>query len=96
MNETPPESKDRAHPVIRFLDKGVLVLVHGLLLGATFRARDPRERFANLLAPDPRERVHIRGWEAVLQWSPQKRVGCFAGVAIGIAIGGVILWYGTR
>jgi hypothetical protein len=96
MNQTPPDSNDRAHPVIRFLDRGVLVLVHGLLLGATFRARDPGERLTNLLRGDPQDEVRIRGWEAVLQWSPEKRVGCFAGVVIGIAIGGAILWYGTR
>jgi hypothetical protein len=96
MNETPPESRNRAHPVIRFLDKGVLAVVHVLLVMTKLRSRDPQERFTNLLRGDPQDEVRIRGWEGVLQWSPQRRVGCFAGVAIGIAIGGAILWYGIR
>lgn len=96
MNQTKPPSDERAHPVIQFLDWGVLAVVHVLLVMTKFRSRDPRERVANLLRGDPQDEVRLRGWEAVLGWSPQRRVGCFAGVAIGIAVGGAILWFGTR
>lgn len=96
MNPTPPPSDDRAHPLIQLLDRGVVAVVHVLLMMTKLRSRDPRERLTNLLRGDPQDEVRIRGWEGVLQWSPQQRVGCFSGVAIGIAIGGAILWYGLQ
>lgn len=67
-----------------------------LIVLATLKSRDPRERTGNVLKADPQQQTCIRNWEGVLAWSPQKRVGCFTGVLIGIALGGAILWYGIK
>lgn len=81
------------NPIVRILDAVVVAIIKLLIVLANLKSRDPRERSANLLKPDPRQQTRIRNWEGVLDWSPQKRVGCFAGVVIGIALGGTILWY---
>ena len=82
--------------VVRWLGTvavGVIKLLIGL---AHLKSRDPREHAANLLRPGPTERVHIRDRKGMLDWPPQKRVGCLVGVTMGIAIGGAILWYGIQ
>ena len=84
------------HTVVRCLDVVIVAFIRTLIALAELKSRDPREHPANLLKPDPRERTRIRNWRGVLGWSPQKRVGCFAGVLAGIAIGGAILWYGLN
>lgn len=81
------------NPVVRLIDPVVILLVKTLILMRQIRSRDPRESYTNVLQPDKKERVHIKGWQAALQWSPEKRVGCFAGVLIGVAIGVVVFWY---
>ena len=82
--------------MIRLLDRGIVAVIKFFIAMAHIRSRDPRERMTNLVTPDHRERTRIRNWEAVLAWSPQRRVGCATGVFIGILVGGAILWYGLR
>lgn len=82
--------------IVRWLDAVVVGLIKVFIGLAHLKSRDPNEHTANLFRPDPHQQTRIRGWKAVLQWSPQKRVGCFVGVLIGVGIGGVILWYGLN
>lgn len=103
MDESPEESERAADQpsgvwatIVRWIDAPIRLVIRGLIVLAHLRARDPSEHPAHLLKPDPTERVRIRGWEGVLAWSPGKRVGCFTGVLIGIAIGGAILAYSLR
>jgi hypothetical protein len=81
---------------VRILDKVAVGIIKVLIGLAHLKSRDPREHAANLIRPDPTERVHIRDRTGMLEWPPQKRVGCLVGVTIGIAIGGAILWYGIK
>lgn len=99
MNQRSSDPKPPEQPpnlIVRLIDRVVVAIVHLLIALATLKSRDPRERTANLLKADPKQQTRIRNWEGVLDWSPQKRVGCFTGVIIGIVIGGAILWYGIR
>lgn len=78
--------------VIRLIDPALVLLVKTLILMRQLRSRDPRESYTNVLRPDKQERVHIKGWQAVLEWPPERRVGCFAGVLIGTGIGVAVFW----
>lgn len=97
---TSPESdQERERPanvIVRFIDPVVVALVKAIILMRQFKSRDPRESYTNVLRPDKKERVHIKGWHAVLRWAPEKRVGCFAGVLIGLAIGAAIFWFALK
>ena len=84
------------HVVVRWLDVVIVALIRTLIGLAELKSRDPRAHPAHLLKPDPRERTRIRNWRGVLNWSPEKRVGCCAAVLTGIAVGGAILWYGLN
>jgi len=96
-SSAPPDPPGNPPPlIVRLLDRVAVAIVHVLILLATLKSRDPRERPENLLKADREQQTRIRNWEGVLEWSPQKRVGCFTGVAIGIAIGGAILWFGVK
>lgn len=92
MDETPSQPDDREHPVIRFLDRPLVALI-GLL---TAMARLSRNVNVLSFNADPHDRLRIKRWENILQWPPQQRVGCATAVAIGLAIGGVIFWYGLK
>lgn len=95
MNDTSDEL-DSPHPVIRWLDAVIVAFIRTLIALLELRSRDPREHPARMLKPDPRTGTRIRNWQAVLDWSPRKRVGWFAGMLAGVAIGGAILWYGLN
>jgi hypothetical protein len=95
-SSTPEPPERPPNLIVRLLDRVAVAIVHLLIALATLKSRDPRERTGNLLKPDRQQQTRIRNWEGVLEWSPQKRAGCFTGVLIGIAIGGAILWYGIR
>jgi len=94
-----PPSKNPAPPphlIIRVIDRAVVWIVKALILLAELRSRDASRGLGRLLAPDHREQSRMRTWQAMLDWPPQRRVGCFTGVLIGLAIGGAILWYGLK
>jgi hypothetical protein len=95
MDET-PDRCDSTGLVIRWLDVVIVALIRTLIALSELKSRDPREHPARLLKADPHERTRIRNWQGVLEWSPRKRVGCFAGVLVGVAIGGAVLWYGLN
>ena len=95
MEVTEPvnEPAKRPNALIRSLDAIVVSVIQFLVAMAHLRSRDPREHASNIFRPDPYEKTRIRNWQGVLQWSPEKRVGCFVGVAIGVLLGGAFLWY---
>ncbi len=93
MNE---EHNQSANFLVSALDRVVVGVVRILIVLTELKSRDPHEHPAHLLKPDPRQPVKIRGWRGVLEWPPGKRVGCFAGVSLGVLIGGAILWYGIQ
>jgi len=82
--------------VVRWLDKVAIVFVKLLIVLTHLKSRDPSRNVLNLFRSDPTQQVHIRDRTGMLEWSPQKRVGCMVGVLIGLAIGGVIFWYGLK
>lgn len=82
--------------IIRWVDAGLVAMIHVLIALSELKSRDPREHPAHLLKPDHRERTRIRNWRGVLEWPPRRRVGCFAGVLTGVLVGGAILWYGLK
>jgi len=81
---------------MRVIDQAVVLIVKALIVLGELRSRDPSRGFGRLLTPDHRKQSQMRNWQAVLKWPPQRRVGCFTGVLIGLVIGGVILWYGLK
>lgn len=95
MND-PSGRADSPNVLIRGIDVGIVALIRVLIALAELKSHDPREQPVHLLNPDPHERTRVRNWQGVLHWSPRKRVGCFAAVAGGIAIGGTILWNGLN
>lgn len=94
--ESDQECERPANFIVRFIDPIVVFLVKTMILMRQLKARDPRESYTNVLRPDKKERVHIKGWQAVLEWAPEKRVGCFTGVLIGLAIGAAIFWFALK
>lgn len=97
MTRNESKSEEDSVPfVVRLLDVPARFLVKTLIVLTRLRARDPREHPAHLLKPDPTKDVQVRGWQAVLEWSPGKRVGCLTGVLLGAVIGGLVIWWSLR
>ena len=97
FDSPPTDRRDKPpHLLIRLLDRLIIAAIWLLIALARLKSRDPAERAANLWKSDPRQTIRVRNWQGVLRWSPNKRVGCFAGVLIGSVIGGAVIWWFVR
>ncbi|MDP6442297.1 MAG: hypothetical protein QGG36_31465 [Pirellulaceae bacterium] len=76
--------------LILVYDWVIVAFVRALVLMLRMKSRDPREHWTRPLKADPHTETKIGNWEAVLAWDRGKRVGCFTGALIGVALG--VLW----
>jgi len=67
-SSAPPDPPGNPAPlIVRLFDRVVVAIVHALILLATLKSRDPRERPENLLKADWEQQTRIRNWEGVLE-----------------------------
>lgn len=107
MDQTPPRTDHEptddtlpripVHPVVTVLDYPLVALL-GLLMGIVYLLwkLNPLARSPDAPNAAGHEPIPVKILGSLLRWRPQQRVGCALAVAIGIAIGGAILWYGVR
>ena len=81
---------------ISWFDPLVVLLVKLVIGLGELKSRDPREDPHRAVRPDQEIQSKLKNWRAILDWPPQRRVGWFVGIVLGIAAGGAFLWYMLR
>lgn len=79
--------------VVRAVDYFAVACIKFFITMATIKSRDPNERFSNVFKADRQHQTRIRNWQAVLEWSPEKRAAWCTAMLVGALAGFFFIWW---